>query len=128
MAKKFAASDIGWGALILAGTGATGAAIGAVVGPPCPTDGTEFLCGPAWNAAMGWAVGTLVAGVGGVAVAAVSEKHRNIGLGTASAAGILMTVGLIRVALMSKSTAPAVTQAPNTVQLPPTPNTATPHA
>ena len=33
--KKFGASDVGWGALILAGTAGTGALVGAAAGPPC---------------------------------------------------------------------------------------------
>jgi len=124
--KKFGVSDVGWGALILAGTAGAGAAIGAVAGPPCKPNDQLGLCGPEWNAMAGWAVGAMVAGLGGVATAALSEKHRNIGLGTASATGILMTVGLVRLAFTSNAATPAVTSTPTTVQLPPTPPPTTP--
>ena len=103
------ASDVGKGALIAAGCGAGGAGVGYVSGPAC--SGDQVLCGPGWNAAVGFSLGVLGAGLGGLVVAATSTKHRDLGLGTASAVGILVGFGLVRQALMP----PAATVPDNTV-------------
>jgi hypothetical protein len=107
-------SDVGKGALIAAGCGAGGAAVGYVSGPACTPN--QWLCGPGWNAMVGFSLGTLAAGLGGLVVAATSAKHRDLGLGTASAVGILVGFGLVRQALMPSTVG---TVPDNTVPAPP---------
>jgi len=102
------ASDVGVGALVVASTAAAGAVIGAAINPPC-TDQPMLFCGPKVGAEFGSVYGASAAGLGGLLVAALSKKHRNVGLGAATVFGIVVATAAIKRLVSPPTTAASVT-------------------